>query len=107
MLSKLSQTYLVRILQMSGRWFPWHPKGGVLKLSDQIKYLGIYLDKYLNGHYQSKLVIQKLARAIGMLSKVRHYAPKSEIKNIYHATFESDLRCQIWFLSNYEFTKTK
>ena len=83
--------------------------GYKLKLSDQIKYLGIYLDKYLNGHYQSKLVIQKLARAIGMLSKVRHYAPKSEIKNIYHAIFESHLRygCQIWFLSNSEFIKDK
>ena len=67
--------------------------GYKLKLSDQIKYLGIYLDKYLNGHYQSKLVIQKLARAIGMLSKVRHYAPKSEIKNIYHLQL---LRNQGW-----------
>ena len=65
--------------------------GYKLKLYDQIKYLGMYLDKYLNGHYQSKLVIQKIARAIGMLSKVRHYAPKSEIKNIYHAIFESHL----------------
>ena len=83
--------------------------GYKLKISDQIKYLGIYLYKYLNGHYQSKLVIQKLARAIGMLSKVRHYAPKSEIKNIYHAIFESHLRygCQIWFLSNSEFIKDK
>ena len=45
--------------------------GYKLKLSDQIKYLGIYLDKYLN--YKSKLVIQKLVRALGMLSKVRYY----------------------------------
>ena len=46
--------------------------GYKLTRSDQIKYLGIYLDKYLNGHYQTKLVIQKLARSLGMLSKVRH-----------------------------------
>ena len=80
-----------------------------LKLSDQIKYLGIYLDKYLIGHYQSKLIIQKLARAIGMSSKVRHYVPKSENKNIYHAIFESNLGdgCKIWFLSNSEFIKDK
>ena len=35
--------------------------GYKLTRSDQIKYLGIYLDKYLDGHYQTKLVIQKLA----------------------------------------------
>ena len=40
---------------------------------DKTRYLGVYLDKYLNGHYQSKIVMQKLARALGMLSKVRHY----------------------------------
>ena len=27
--SKLSQASMVKIFQMSGRWFPWHPKGGV------------------------------------------------------------------------------
>ena len=47
----------------------WNWKVGLngykLTLSDQIKYLGIFLDGYLNGHYQSKLVMQKLARALG------------------------------------------
>ena len=46
--------------------------GFKLTLSGHIKYLGIYIDKH-NGHYQSKLIMQKLARALGMLSKVRHY----------------------------------
>ena len=65
---------------------------------DEIKYLGFYLDKYLNSHYQSKLVMQKLARALGMLSKVRHYVAKTVLKNMYHAKFESHLQhgCQIW-----------
>ena len=58
--------------------------GYKLTRSDQIKYLGIYLDKYLNGHYQTKLVIQKLARSLGMLSKVRHYVLSMDLKNIYH-----------------------
>ena len=71
--------------------------GYKLTLSDQIKYLGLYLDKHLTGHYQSKLVMQKLARALGMLSKVRHYVNKAELKNIFHAICESQLRygCQI------------
>ena len=52
-----------------------------LTLSDEIKYLGIHLDKFLNGHYQSQQVL-KLARPVGMLSKISHYAQKNELKNI-------------------------
>ena len=53
------------------------------------------------GSYQSKLVMQKLARALGMLSKVRHCLKKAELKSIYHALFESHLYgCQFWFLSS-------
>ena len=37
--------------------------GYKLTLSGQIKYLGIYLDMFLNGQYQSKLTMQKLARS--------------------------------------------
>ena len=44
---------------------------------DEIKYLGFYLDKYLNSHYQSKLVMKKLVRALDMLSNVRHYTVKT------------------------------
>jgi hypothetical protein len=44
-----------------------------------------------------------------MLSKVRHYVNKAELKNIYHAIFESHLRydCQIWFLSSTQFIREK
>ena len=38
-----------------------------------------YLDKY-NGDYQSQQVMHKLARALGMLSKGRHYVQKKELK---------------------------
>ena len=53
--------------------------------------------------------MQKLARALGMLSKVRHYDAKTELKNIYHAIFESHLRywCQIWYQLNIQFIKVK
>ena len=54
-----------------------------LLLHDDIKYLGIYLNKYLNDYYQSKIVVQKLAKALSMLSKVRHYVAKTELQNIY------------------------
>ena len=57
-----------------------------LRPTDEIQYFGIYLNKYLSGHYQSKLVMQKLARALGMFLKVRHYVTKAELKNIYSET---------------------
>ena len=56
------------------------------------KILGIYLDKYLNGHYQSKLVMQKLARALGMLSKVRHYVAKTELMPYLNPTCDMDVK---------------
>ena len=101
------------IFQKPGLKLKWNwnirLNGYKLRPMDEIKYLGIYLDKHLNGHYQSKLVMQKLARALGMLSKVRHYVAKTELKNIYHAIFESHLRygCQIWYQSNTQFIKDK
>ena len=101
------------IFQKKGSKLNWNwnirLNGYKLTLSDEIKYLGIYLDKYLNGHYQSQQVMHKLARALGMLSKVRHYVQESELKNIYHAIFESHLRygCQVWFLSSSKAIKNK
>ena len=53
--------------------------------------------------------MHKLARAVGMLSKVRHYVQQNELKNIHHSIFESHLRygCQIWFRSSSKFIKDK
>ena len=53
--------------------------------------------------------MQKLARTLGMLSKVRHYVNKAELKIIDQAIFESHLRygCQIWFLSSTQFIREK
>ena len=44
-------------------------------------------------NFQTKLNI-----AIGLLSKIRHYAPKSILKTIYFSLFNSHLiyACQIW-----------
>ena len=56
-----------------------------------------------------ELVLQTLARSLGMLSKVRHYVSKIELKNIYHAIFESHLRygCQIWYQFGTQTTRAK
>ena len=66
--------------------------------TDNLKYLGVYLDSTLSGKYHCDNLCNKLKRANGMLSKVRHYVPKDELKSIYHAIFSSHMiyGCQIW-----------
>ena len=66
--------------------------------SDYIKYLGIYLDSFLNCNFNCEILGKKLKRANGMLCKARHYVPLHELISIYHAIFSSHLiyGCQIW-----------
>jgi hypothetical protein len=66
--------------------------------SNSVKYLGIYLDEHLNGSAHTEILLPKLRRANGMLSKIRHYTSREQIKSIYHAIFGSHLSygCQIW-----------
>ena len=44
------------------------------------------------------ILIKKLSRAVGLLSKIRHYTPKFLLKTIYYSLFNSHLiyGCQIW-----------
>ena len=41
---------------------------------------------------------KKLSRSIGLLSKIRHYAPKFRLKTIYYSIFNSHLiyGCHVW-----------
>ena len=66
--------------------------------SDSIKYLGIYLDTTLSGNAHCEILSNKLKRANGMLSKIRHYVPSDELRSIYHSIFSSHMvyGCQIW-----------
>lgn len=70
--------------------------------SEYIKYLGVFLDCTLNGRYHCEKLAMKLRRANGMLSKIRHFVPKEELKSIYHAIFSSHMSygMQIWAQSD-------
>ena len=57
--------------------------------SKYVKYLGILIDPYLTWSYQVKSLAPKLARAAGMLAKLRHYVPQEDLKNIYCGIFAS------------------
>ena len=70
--------------------------------SDSVKYLGILIDPYLNWSHHMDSLCTKLSRAVGMLSKIRHYVNENELRSIYFAIFNSLLSyCSIvWGQSN-------
>ena len=47
--------------------------GLIIRPSDYIKYLGVYIDSNLSGKYHCKILHPKLSRACGMFSKARRY----------------------------------
>ena len=77
--------------------------------SSSIKYLGIYLDSYLDGSSHCAILRTKLQRATGMIAKTRHYIrdSKSQLLSLYHSIFASHMTygCQVWGLNQNKFTK--
>ena len=71
---------------------------------DNIKYLGMYIDKYLTWDYHIQQLSKKLSRANGIISKLRHNAPIQTCLQLYYAIFYSHLiyGCNIWGLSTNE-----
>ena len=72
--------------------------GKDLKLTNSVKYLGVYLDSHLNWSNHIDVLAPKLNRAAGMLAKIRHYVSSETLRNIYFAIFHSILTygAQIW-----------
>ena len=63
-----------------------------------MKYLGIYLDEYLEWSPHVNHLSHKLVRANAMFCKLRHYVNEATIKSIYYAIFHSHLSyvCTAW-----------
>ena len=68
------------------------------KPSNYVRYLGVYLDGYLNWSPHINHLSQKLVKANAMLSKLRHLVNVATIKSIYYAIFHSHLSyvCTAW-----------
>jgi len=75
--------------------------------SSNIKYLGVLIDSHLNWKDHTTSLTAKLARANGIISKLRHYVSTKTIVNIYHALFHSHLQygCQLWGLTDNTISK--
>ena len=65
---------------------------------DYIKYLGMYIDKYLNWNVHIEDLSKKLSRANGVLSKLRYNVPLETCVQVYYAIFYSYLNigCNVW-----------
>ena len=71
---------------------------------DYVKYLGIYIDKYLSWNFHVLHLSKQLSRANGILSKLRHFAPFKTCLQVYYAIFYSHLiyGSIVWGLTSHE-----
>ena len=72
-----------------------------LKLHSHIKYLGILIDEVLSWNKQIDDICTKLARANGIISKLRHFVPKKTCVSVYFSLFYSHILygCLVWSYS--------
>ena len=70
--------------------------------SRSVKYLGVYIDQHLSWHTHLNELSTKLSRAVGMLSKIRHYVGRITLHMVYYGIFSSLLTygSQIWGQQN-------
>ena len=68
---------------------------------EDLKYLGMFLDNHLTWEYHINQLSKKLSQANGILSILRHNAPRKTVLLVYHAIFYSHLNygCSLWGLS--------
>ena len=57
-----------------------------------VKYLGVYVGKQLSLQHHTQSVVIKLTTARGIISKLRHYAPPSILRNVYFSIAYSHLQ---------------
>ena len=66
-------------------------KAGTIQPVDQAKYLGVILDCNLNFRQQLKSLETKIARAVGVLHKLKYLLPENTMLNLYYALVHSNL----------------
>ena len=65
---------------------------------NEVKYLGLVVNEFLERRTHFTHLKKKLNRAIGILSKIRHHTSQNLLKPIYFSLFNSHLiyGCQVW-----------
>ena len=75
--------------------------GYKLEPTDNVKYLGLYLDQNLSFDYHINQLSKKLSRTNGILSKLRHFTTKETLISVYYSLFYSHILygCPVWTLT--------
>ena len=75
--------------------------GFKLEPTDNVKYLGLYLDQNLSFDYHINQLSKKLSRSNGILSKLRHFTSKETLISVYYSLFYSHILygCPVWSLT--------
>ena len=55
-----------------------------VKVESQIKYLGVFIDEHLKWDAQLQHINNKITKNIGILFNLRHYVPRSTLKQLYY-----------------------
>ena len=66
-------------------------KNAYISLVEEFNFLGMIFDRYLNWKKHLHLLSQKLARTIGMMCRLKNFVPKTCLKMVYNALFNSHL----------------
>ena len=69
--------------------------------SDNVQYLGVYIDNFVSWDFHITLLSNKLSRANGIISKLRHFTTKETLLFVYYAIFYSHMTygCLVWSLT--------
>ena len=72
--------------------------------SFKLKYLGLILDYQLNWKAHITELCKKLARAVGLMYKIRHFCPEEVIRTLYFSIFNSHVAygLPVWGSCNQE-----
>ena len=76
--------------------------GEKINPTSSVKCLGVHLTITLTWNTYLLELIPNLNRAVGLLSKIRHYTPKSVLRTIYYSNSHLMHACQTWGQSKTE-----
>ena len=81
---------------------------GKILSTDNIKFLGVYIDKHLTFNYHINNLSVKISRSVGLLYKLTRYLPQEVLLKIYHSLIHPYLNyaMETWFnINNYSSNK--
>ena len=72
--------------------------GSIIFPRNNIKYLGVFIDEYLDGNDHLMSIESKLQRSISIISKMKTFCDKKDLLTLYYSTFHPHILygLQVW-----------